>query len=824
MKIKEATILIVDDTPQNLIVLSSILKQEGYKICYAKNGEQALQSANADNPDLILLDVMMPVMNGYEACEKLKANPKTMDIPVLFISSLSSYKDKEKAFDAGGVDYVEKPFNAKEVLLRVKTHVTLYKAQRELDRKTRNLTYAEKMAEIGNFSYDTQSNELQFSQGLSDIYEFNGVDLKEDLHTKSLQLIHPEDRNIAVDKLKDLIESGSSGSLEYRIIVPSGHVKTLFTIIGEVAKDKKGKRKILTGVVQDVTNRKQNEEAIKLIADLANDFSEENVNIDNIYKYVLDQFCQLMNWQLGHVCKYNESKGYLEPSGIWNSTENTAFDRFKKITTETNFKSGIGLLGNVLATKKAQWIKDVNLDPDFTRNRNIGQLIVKGVYAFPVIINNNVISVLEFYSEQTLELNDFTLNLINEIGKRFGVLLNQKLLMQEIAATKNRLSNIIEYANAGIAYTTKDGALVSVNLKFSEILAYEKKEDLIGLNISEYTYSADLDKDKDFLEQMKKGEIDTYQIEKRYITKNKKLKWIDLRVSAITDSNGEINNFIAMAVDITAKKEAELILKESEEKFTQALSQKVKERTFELEETKTMLESSLAKEKELGDLKSQFVATASHQFRTPLTVIQSNIELLEMQMEQVDLAFKPKIERISMRIKSETKRMTDLMDDVLILGKVNAGGVEPKYIAIDIGEICDKILTEFNLVQEDGRAAKLSIKGKKRVLKLDPKLFEHAFLNIISNAFKYSSGAPAPVVRIDYINGSTILEIEDFGIGIPEQEIKNFFNPFFRASNVVDIPGTGLGTTIIKEYIEVNNGTISVKSKNGLGTVVKLEF
>ncbi|NVN93922.1 MAG: response regulator [Bacteroidetes bacterium] len=118
-------ILIVDDMPDNLKVLGNILKSEGYKVRPVPNGMLALQVADKEKPDLILLDIMMPVMDGFEVCRQLKENPKLKEIPVIFISALSDITDIAKAFAAGGVDYVNKPFQVEEIKALVATHLKL---------------------------------------------------------------------------------------------------------------------------------------------------------------------------------------------------------------------------------------------------------------------------------------------------------------------------------------------------------------------------------------------------------------------------------------------------------------------------------------------------------------------------------------------------------------------------------------------------------------------------------------------------------------------------------------------------------------------------
>ena len=127
------SIVIVDDNPNNLQVLGSMLQLEGYKVRPALNGELALQAIAASPPDLVLLDIRMPGMDGYETCRHLKAQAETAGIPVIFISALNESEDKLTAFDAGAVDFVSKPFQAAEVLARVRVQLQLHRMQQHLE-------------------------------------------------------------------------------------------------------------------------------------------------------------------------------------------------------------------------------------------------------------------------------------------------------------------------------------------------------------------------------------------------------------------------------------------------------------------------------------------------------------------------------------------------------------------------------------------------------------------------------------------------------------------------------------------------------------------
>ncbi len=138
----KGNILVVDDTPANLHLLFGMLAKQGYRVRVATNGPDAIESVHASSPDLILLDVMMPGMDGFEVCRRLKAEAQTCDIPIIFLSALDQTEDKVQAFTSGGVDYITKPFQIGEVMARVGTHVALQQATKHLQEKTSQLEQA----------------------------------------------------------------------------------------------------------------------------------------------------------------------------------------------------------------------------------------------------------------------------------------------------------------------------------------------------------------------------------------------------------------------------------------------------------------------------------------------------------------------------------------------------------------------------------------------------------------------------------------------------------------------------------------------------------
>lgn len=166
MQPNEINIMVVDDTPANLRLLSQMLKQRGYNVHAVSSGEQALIAAEMASPDLILLDIMMPGMDGYSVCERLKAKPQTAKVPVIFISALNEPLDKVKAFAVGGVDYLTKPFQLEEVLARVSVHLTLRDLQLQLE---------EANAQLITQNQELQQRNVELQEALTAIKTLSGL-------------------------------------------------------------------------------------------------------------------------------------------------------------------------------------------------------------------------------------------------------------------------------------------------------------------------------------------------------------------------------------------------------------------------------------------------------------------------------------------------------------------------------------------------------------------------------------------------------------------------------------------------------------------------
>ena len=239
-------ILIIDDQPNNLRFISNILTKEGYKVQRAISGEMAVNANLTFLPDLILLDIAMPRMNGYEVCERLKAKETTREIPVIFLSVYHETFHKVKAFEVGGVDYITKPFQVEEFLVRLESQLTIQQLSKQLKqqnaelqqevefRKQTEQALRESKARLQKLAVNIPGVIYQFmkkpegsfkfeyiSYACRDIYELESEEILKDPDF-CFDQNHPDDRQYLVEKIAASARTLEPFAFEWRIVTPSG--------------------------------------------------------------------------------------------------------------------------------------------------------------------------------------------------------------------------------------------------------------------------------------------------------------------------------------------------------------------------------------------------------------------------------------------------------------------------------------------------------------------------------------------------------------------------------------------------------------------------
>ncbi|MEO6523323.1 MAG: PAS domain-containing sensor histidine kinase [Mucilaginibacter sp.] len=386
------------------------------------------------------------------------------------------------------------------------------------------------------------------------------------------------------------------------------------------------------------------------------------------------------------------------------------------------------------------------------------------------------------------------------------------------------LKAIIENAIDGIITIDDRGKMESINPAGCKLFGYEAEE-LIGKNISILMPTPDKEKHDDYLTKyMETGLASIIGKGREVIGMRKGGTTFPFRlgISEVQFSCRKI--YTGFIHDLSREKIAEERLQEYASHLEEQVAvrtQLLNETVSALQDSKEKVSQSLTKEKELGQLKSRFVSMASHEFRTPLSSIQLSAILVE-KYSQVD--DQTSVSKHIGKIKNSVSSLTAILNDFLSLERLEAGKVDILISDTDILKFGEEITEEMQMIAKQDQKIIYEHSGTVSFAKIDQALLKNCIINLISNAIKYSG--ENTFIEFNTIiteTGLTVI-VKDNGIGIPENDQKHLFEPFFRAHNTGNIPGTGLGLNIVTRYTELMNGHIHFESKVDHGTSFTLLF
>lgn len=485
----------------------------------------------------------------------------------------------------------------------------------------------------------------------------------------------------------------------------------------------------------------------------------------------------------------NEEKNCLEQLAAYGPKD--AGERRVKDPIEVQF--GKGIVGSVALTGMPEIIADTSKDPRYIADDDVRLSEI----TVPILFDNKVIGIIDseyherdFFTDKHLQTLTIIANLAASRLKNAKSKRRQEKAEKELRESENKLRTVINSALDAIITTDDKGRILGWNPQATQIFGWTQEE-VIGHQLTENIIPNQ--HRKAHFEGMNHymatghGPVLNQRIEITAMHKSGKEFPIELSIIPLV-TNGE-HSFTAFARDITIQKNS-----------------------------KDEMEKALTKERELSELKSRFVSMTSHEFRTPLTTIKQNVDLIEYALELKNPDLIPSFSTYFSRISSEIRRVTSLMNDMLLLGKIEAGKVEISKKPMDLVGFTEQLIQRITSGREDRRFIQLKVVGVRQPVSGDATLMEHILGNLFTNALKYSEGKPNPEVTISFEMLSQVkISVKDFGIGIPKKDQKGLFSSFYRATNVRNIQGTGLGLSIVKEFIEMHQGTISVVSDTNHG-------
>jgi len=383
------------------------------------------------------------------------------------------------------------------------------------------------------------------------------------------------------------------------------------------------------------------------------------------------------------------------------------------------------------------------------------------------------------------------------------------------------LNALFEHATEGIIISDKAGKIIRANPSAMKIFGYEMAEfskliieDLIPSRFKTTHTAHRSDYNKNPHARAMGKNITLYALHK-----NGSEFPVEISLSYYRRENETY--VICFVIDITERKKQE----EDIRRMNQELEKKVNERTnvlrealIELERSKDQLSQALEKEKELNDMKSRFVTMASHEFRTPLSTILSSVSLINTYSGTDE-----KITRHVQRIKSAVTNMTLILNDFLSAEKLEQGKVLLNTSPCDLQQLANEVLGEITGILKSGQKVNYLHTGETTAM-LDKQMVRNILLNLLSNAIKFSPENKTIQLSTTIAPTETSIVVADQGLGIPAEEKEHLFERFFRAKNVTNIQGTGLGLNIVSKYVEAMKGRIQVESELNVGTTFSIKI
>ena len=407
----------------------------------------------------------------------------------------------------------------------------------------------------------------------------------------------------------------------------------------------------------------------------------------------------------------------------------------------------------------------------------------------------------------------------------FGIFLPaHRLIVESLDALKaekvqaERLAMVLEKSSEIVVLSDLDGRITWANKAFERVMGH-KISDVIGDDYVGLIVHPEAD-----LEQIGKDSAPLYEghpIALKFLAQkaNGAKVWIHTSVTPVFDEASRFREAIHISRDISHDVELQEELARHRDHLTELVSQ----RTQTIENQALELEKALAAERELNQMQTEFVSMASHEFRTPLTIIDGVARRLE---KRADRFTSDDIREKSDNIRSAVKRMTMLVERTLDASRLSSGRIKLTPEEFPARTLIDDVCNRQREVAS-GHQIDVNLEQYPDTLFGDGRLLDNVFTNVLSNAVKYSKNNPIVKVTGYQEDGYAVLKVQDFGVGIPEDELPKIFQRFFRATTSTGIPGTGIGLNLVKNLVEMHHGHVSLASKAGewteFGVMLPLE-
>ncbi|MBF0379891.1 MAG: response regulator [Magnetococcales bacterium] len=798
-------ILVVDDNLDNLKLLKNVLMEHDYQVNFAKNGTSALLAIEAEPPDLILLDVRMPDMDGYEVCKRLKSIPELCDIPIIFISGQHELSEKIKAFSIGGVDYLTKPFELEEVLARVKTHLTinslkkqLLKANEELEEKilirTKELQVSEELfrsisesASDGIIVCDNSGLITMWNGGAKQMFGYN----EEEVIGQNITTLMPERYKEAHKKGMERMQKNKSLNwASDRILKVFGLCKdgTEFPLELSLATWTQDQEVFFSAIARDITERIHNEKSLieseERNRQILNSVGDGifGLDMDGRTTFINSAGCNMLGWQAYELIGKRQH----------NIMHHTRANGERYPAKECHIYSVLkdGQIHN--AEDELFWRKDGSSFPvEYLSN--------------PIIKDNKITGAVVVFRDITER---------KRTQQQTQRLLNSRAVISNLLqlGLKSMDRNKMMDEALGLLLTVPwlstrgTGAIFLIDQDTNElrIAAYRGLPDVLLQKCNVVPIGHCLCG----LAAEKKKIIFSDHIDNRHSTIYPNMIPHGHYVVPILAEDrllGVVNIYLNDGHIRKSEDESFLFT------FAATLAGIIERRSAERERVKNKLASQA---------KSEFLANMSHEIRTPMNAV---IGFANLALES---ELTPKTRDYLTKISEASYSLLRIINDILDFSKIEAGKLDLEENNFLVRTVFDHISSIFRIsTQEKNVELILSYSSQcMHVLVGDSLRLEQVLRNLVGNAVKFTDSGEIEL-RVETIEATeqkveVEFSVRDTGIGMSKEQASRLFVPFSQAdsSTTRRYGGTGLGLAISRRIVELMGGKIWLESEPKKGS------
>jgi PAS domain S-box-containing protein len=456
-------ILVADDTPSNVELVSKYLQKAGYAVLTAGDGQAVLQRINHTKPDLILLDIMMPDLDGFETCRRLKENQETKDIPIIFMTALSDIQDKIKGFEMGAVDYITKPLDNREILARVNIHLTLRNLQKTLREQNEQLQAEnlrrKRVQEALKESRERyrllaeNSTDMISRQTPEGLYRYVspacrmllGYEIEEMIGRSAYEFFHPEDLKALKELIKSAAEGPTTSTITYRAGRKDNRYIWLETTNRIIHDQKTGRALEIIAISRDVTERKKAEEMLRQQNEQLATLHKigQTITAPLELKVVLDTIAHsaanLLATDTGVISLLDQSCEYLHIKSAHGLSET--------VITGTRDRLGESISGRVAQTGQPIIANDLPNDVRFYNPAAIDEGLL-ACASVPLAVGGRIIGALEVYSKShRYAFNRQTIQILKMLASQAAIAIENARLFDE----ERQAREAAEIANSSLS-------------------------------------------------------------------------------------------------------------------------------------------------------------------------------------------------------------------------------------------------------------------------------------------------------------------------------------------------------------------------------------